>query len=109
MFMFNIEHPFSEPIARQNGCSVVRTYCGHGINDLFHTAPNVPHYAKNKAVGTMKPGMTFTIEPVRPLRFTLFHSADSPDPARCTGTERRADLCPILSLSLFLRRGASNR
>ncbi|EJF65777.1 methionine aminopeptidase [Dichomitus squalens LYAD-421 SS1] len=53
-----------EPIARQNGCSVVRTYCGHGINDLFHTAPNVPHYAKNKAVGTMKAGMTFTIEPM---------------------------------------------
>lgn len=43
----------------------MRTYCGHGVNDLFHTAPNVPHYAKNKAVGTMKPGMTFTIEPVR--------------------------------------------
>jgi len=35
----------------------VRTYTGHGINDLFHCAPNVPHYAKNKAVGTMKAGM----------------------------------------------------
>ncbi|EMD38520.1 hypothetical protein CERSUDRAFT_49099 [Gelatoporia subvermispora B] len=53
-----------EPIARANGCAVVRTYCGHGINDLFHGAPNVPHYAKNRAVGTMKPGMTFTIEPM---------------------------------------------
>ena len=47
----------SEPIARANGCSSVRTYTGHGINDLFHCAPNVPHYAKNKAVGTMKSGM----------------------------------------------------
>ncbi|KAH9946189.1 methionine aminopeptidase [Epithele typhae] len=53
-----------EPIARQNGCSVVRTYCGHGINDLFHPAPSIPHYAKNKAIGTMRPGMTFTIEPM---------------------------------------------
>jgi len=53
-----------EPIARANGCAVVRTYCGHGINDLFHCAPNVPHYAKNRAIGTMKPGMTFTIEPM---------------------------------------------
>ncbi|TFK81816.1 methionine aminopeptidase, partial [Polyporus arcularius HHB13444] len=54
-----------EPIARQNGCSVVRTYGGHGINDLFHTVPTfVPHYAKNKAAGTMRPGMTFTIEPM---------------------------------------------
>jgi methionyl aminopeptidase len=31
--------------ATKNGCSVVRTYCGHGIGELFHTAPNVPHYA----------------------------------------------------------------
>jgi len=53
-----------EPIARANGCAVVRTYTGHGINDLFHPAPNIPHYAKNKAVGTMKPGMAFTIEPM---------------------------------------------
>ncbi|KAG1831796.1 methionine aminopeptidase [Suillus variegatus] len=53
-----------EPIARANGCAVVRTYTGHGINDLFHTAPNIPHYAKNKAIGTMKPGMCFTIEPM---------------------------------------------
>jgi len=53
-----------EPIARQAGCAVVRTYCGHGINSLFHSAPNVPHYAKNRAIGTMKPGMTFTIEPM---------------------------------------------
>ena len=45
----------------------MRTYTGHGVNDLFHTAPNVPHYAKNKAVGTMKPGMTFTIEPMLSL------------------------------------------
>jgi methionyl aminopeptidase len=47
-----------------NGYSVVRSYCGHGINRLFHTVPNVPHYAKNKAIGVMKPGHTFTIEPM---------------------------------------------
>ena len=22
------------------------SYCGHGIHRLFHTAPQVPHYAK---------------------------------------------------------------
>jgi methionyl aminopeptidase len=31
---------------------------------LFHTTPNVPHYARNKAVGVMRPGHTFTIEPM---------------------------------------------
>lgn len=53
-----------EKHAKARGCSVVKTYCGHGINQLFHCPPNVPHYAKNKAVGTAKPGMCFTIEPM---------------------------------------------
>ncbi|KAK0228508.1 peptidase M24, structural domain-containing protein [Armillaria fumosa] len=56
--------PSGEPIARSNGCAVVRSYTGHGVNDLFHCSPNIPHYAKNKAVGTMKAGMVFTIEPM---------------------------------------------
>ena len=30
---------------QQFGYSVVRSYCGHGIHRLFHTSPNVPHYA----------------------------------------------------------------
>ncbi|CAF3290984.1 unnamed protein product [Rotaria socialis] len=50
--------------ATANGCSVVRSYCGHGVHRLFHCAPNIPHYAKNKAIGVMKPGHAFTIEPM---------------------------------------------
>ncbi|CAK9816205.1 Methionine aminopeptidase 1 [Anthophora quadrimaculata] len=50
--------------AQAHGFSVVRSYCGHGIHRLFHTAPSVPHYAKNKAIGVMKPGHCFTIEPM---------------------------------------------
>jgi len=50
--------------ATKNGCSVVRTYCGHGIGELFHTGPNVPHYANNKAIGVMRPGHIFSIEPM---------------------------------------------
>lgn len=75
----------------------VKSYCGHGIGELFHCAPNIPHYSSsscnflicivlisvvvqsyislvrnvtqlldvgNKAVGIMKPGQTFTIEPM---------------------------------------------
>jgi methionyl aminopeptidase len=26
------------------GYDVVRTYCGHGVGELFHCAPNIPHY-----------------------------------------------------------------
>jgi methionyl aminopeptidase len=50
--------------AKSQKCSVVRTYCGHGVGELFHCSPTVPHYANNKAVGTMKPGHIFTIEPM---------------------------------------------
>jgi methionyl aminopeptidase len=53
-----------EKHAKSKNCSVIRTYCGHGVGKLFHCAPNVPHYAKNKATGTAKPGMCFTIEPM---------------------------------------------
>ena len=53
-----------EKHAKKNNVSVVRTYCGHGINRLFHCPPNVPHYAKNKSVGVCQQGMVFTIEPM---------------------------------------------
>ncbi|KAI9490854.1 peptidase M24, structural domain-containing protein [Zychaea mexicana] len=53
-----------EDHATANGFSVVRAFCGHGINQLFHCAPDVPHYANNKAVGILKPGHIFTIEPM---------------------------------------------
>jgi methionyl aminopeptidase len=50
--------------AQANKLSVVRTYCGHGVGRIFHGAPNVPHYGKNRAIGTMKVGHVFTIEPM---------------------------------------------
>lgn len=50
--------------AHAHGFSVVTGFTGHGIGRLFHCAPNVPHYAKNKAVGFMKAGHIFTIEPM---------------------------------------------
>lgn len=53
-----------EKHAKSKNTSVIRTYVGHGINTIFHCPPNIPHYAKNKAVGECKPGQTFTIEPM---------------------------------------------
>jgi len=50
--------------AARHGCSVVNSYTGHGVGKLFHGPPNVPHYKKNKAVGVMKPGHVFTVEPM---------------------------------------------
>lgn len=36
--------------AQAHGFSVVRSYCGHGIHRLFHTAPSVPHYASKYSI-----------------------------------------------------------
>ncbi|CAD5227218.1 unnamed protein product [Bursaphelenchus xylophilus] len=63
--------------ASAHGLSVVRRFTGHGIHRLFHTAPNVPHYAKNKAVGVMKPGHIFTIEPM--INIGSWHDEMWPD------------------------------
>ncbi|RPA74272.1 methionine aminopeptidase [Ascobolus immersus RN42] len=62
--------PFREPgnviekLAKGRKLGVVRTYCGHGVHKLFHCLPNIPHYARNKAVGIAKEGQTFSIEPM---------------------------------------------
>ncbi|KAH9897502.1 methionine aminopeptidase 1 [Xylariomycetidae sp. FL2044] len=56
-----------EKHATSRNLVVVKNWGGHGINSEFHPPPWIPHYAKNKAVGTCKPGMTFTIEPILTL------------------------------------------
>jgi methionyl aminopeptidase len=53
-----------EEHATQAGFNVVRNFCGHGISSVFHTTPNVVHYKNSDAAGIMKPGITFTIEPM---------------------------------------------
>ncbi len=52
--------------AHSKNCSVVRDYCGHGIGQVFHEAPQVIHYDDGKINKSpiLEPGMTFTIEPM---------------------------------------------
>ena len=50
--------------AEAAGFGVVRAYCGHGIGEVFHSAPQVPHYYEPSASTIIEPGMTFTIEPM---------------------------------------------
>ena len=66
-----------EARAAQSGCSVVRTYTGHGVGPLFHSAPTVAHYANNKSPGVMQPGHVFTIEPM--INFGTWHDVTWPD------------------------------
>jgi len=48
----------------EKGFSVVRDFCGHGISNTFHEPPNILHYGKKNTGTELKPGMTFTIEPM---------------------------------------------
>ena len=50
--------------AEEAGFGVVRNYCGHGIGEVFHSRPQIPHYYEPTADTVMEPGMTFTIEPM---------------------------------------------
>ena len=53
-----------EELAHAHGYSVVQEYCGHGIGREFHEEPQILHYGKRGTGVEMKPGMTFTIEPM---------------------------------------------
>ncbi|HEY5106231.1 MAG TPA: type I methionyl aminopeptidase [Caulobacteraceae bacterium] len=45
-------------------CSVVRDFCGHGLGQVFHDAPNILHYGRRGFGEVLAPGMFFTIEPM---------------------------------------------
>ncbi|MDF1485148.1 type I methionyl aminopeptidase [Ramlibacter sp. H39-3-26] len=53
-----------QKFAEGNGLSVVREFCGHGIGKKFHEEPQVLHYGRAGTMEELKPGMTFTIEPM---------------------------------------------
>ena len=50
--------------AEQNGFSVVREFCGHGIGKVFHEDPQVLHYGNPGQGLKLETGMIFTIEPM---------------------------------------------
>lgn len=50
--------------AERYGCSVVRDFVGHGIGTRFHAEPKVSHIGTRGRGVRLKPGMTFTIEPM---------------------------------------------
>ena len=53
-----------QSFVEKKGYSVVRDFCGHGISTIFHEPPNILHYGKKNTGMELKPGMTFTIEPM---------------------------------------------
>ena len=52
-------------VAEENGFSVLREYCGHGIGKALHEEPEVPNYYTQGRRGIrLRPGMCLAIEPM---------------------------------------------
>ena len=49
---------------KSKGFSVVYEFCGHGVGIKFHEEPQIDHTSRRNTGPFMKPGMTFTIEPM---------------------------------------------
>jgi methionyl aminopeptidase len=53
-----------ESYAKRFGYGVVRDYTGHGVHTTFHSGLVIPHYDEPAYDTVIRPGMTFTIEPM---------------------------------------------
>lgn len=53
-----------QTFAENQGFSVVREFCGHGVGRKFHEEPQVLHYGRPGTLEELVPGMVFTIEPM---------------------------------------------
>jgi methionyl aminopeptidase len=53
-----------EDHAKLHKLGVVRAFVGHGIGEQFHSDIQVLHYFDSRNSVVMRPGMTFTIEPM---------------------------------------------
>lgn len=53
-----------QSVAHRERFSVVREYCGHGIGQIYHDKPDVPHHGQRGEGLRLEAGMVFTIEPM---------------------------------------------
>jgi methionyl aminopeptidase len=53
-----------EAYAKRFGYGVIRDFTGHGVGPYFHGTPTVLHFDEPAVTMEIKPGMTFTIEPM---------------------------------------------
>ncbi|SOB78742.1 methionine aminopeptidase, type I [Sphingomonas guangdongensis] len=59
----DVSHAIQTHAERQR-YSVVRDFCGHGVGQLFHDAPEVVHVGRPGTGPELRRGMFFTIEPM---------------------------------------------
>jgi methionyl aminopeptidase len=79
--------------AKRFGYGVVRDYTGHGVHTAFHSGLVIPHYDEPAYDTVIRPGMTFTIEPMITLGTGDWHMWDdgwtvlTADGSRCAQFE----------------------
>jgi methionyl aminopeptidase len=62
-YLGDISHAI-QTYAEKHRYGVVRDFCGHGLGQLFHDAPEVVHAGRPGTGPELRPGMFFTIEPM---------------------------------------------
>ena len=60
----DVGHAIQSFAEKTHGYGVVRDFVGHGIGTKFHEEPQIPHVGKPRQGFRLRPGMTFTIEPM---------------------------------------------
>jgi len=89
-----------EAYAKRFGYGVVRDYTGHGVHTAFHSGLVIPHYDVPAYNTVMRPGMTFTIEPMLTLGDQASHVWDdgwtvvTNDGSRCAQWESTLVVTP---------------
>ncbi len=53
-----------QKIVEENGFSIVRDLCGHGVGRHLHEDPQVPNFGKKNTGALIKNGLTIAIEPM---------------------------------------------
>jgi methionyl aminopeptidase len=53
-----------QKFVEDNGFSVVRDLCGHGVGKYLHEEPSIPNFGKKGSGPKLKNGMTIAIEPM---------------------------------------------
>ncbi len=63
VYLGDLGHTISQH-ASANGYTVVQEYGGHGIGETMWEEPHIPHFGQLGTGAQLKPGCTFTIEPM---------------------------------------------
>ena len=61
--LFDVSHAVQKLVEAQ-GFTIVREFCGHGVGQHMHEAPQVPNYGRPSTGPMLKPGWVLAIEPM---------------------------------------------